>query len=119
MPDDILSAVWGVETLPSVLGWQSRAALRIRFRRGGHAEQTLRALAERVGALQPAALGHTMALVVALEPEDVGPCLDALAAVLMGRMTERCEAPTPRQAPAPPCATESVHMGQLMVQGSV
>lgn len=117
MPDDVLTASWAVETLPTTLGWQSRPTLRVRIRRGGHAEHTLRALAERVGAMQSGELGQTLVFVAALESDDVAPCLDALAGLLIGRMKPAPAAPAPRPAPPSQRATESVHMGQLLAQG--
>lgn len=117
LPDDVLTASWAVETRPTTLGWQSRPTLRVRIRRGGHAEQTLRALTERVGAMQSGELGQTLVLVAVLESDDVTPCLDALGALLIGRMMPAPAAPAPRPAPPSPRATESVHMGQLLAQG--
>jgi hypothetical protein len=91
----------------------------VHVRRGAQAEQRLRALAERVGALRPGPDDATVVFVAAMEGDDVAPCLEAVWALLAGatRRVKPVETSEPVAAPQTYAPTESQHLGQLLAAG--
>ncbi len=119
LPADVVSVAWEVETRAALLGWRCRPTMLVYVRRGAQAEQRLRALAERVGALRPGADDTTVVFVATMEGDDVAPCLEAVWSLLAGAARRGRSAVTPGPAPAtqPYEATQSQHLGQLLAAG--